>query len=413
MPGIVVFRDRCGVAVANLTYKAKDIQGKQHTGVIEAENIQAAAEMLRQRGLFVIDIRPEKTGWFFNLSLARRIGRKDLAVFCRQFSTMINAGLPMLSSLNILRQQLDNKRMTGTVEELMRSLEQGNTLAQSMEESGRFPEMMVYMVEAGEVGGVLDDVLLRLAEHFEKEHEILEKVKSAMTYPAVVLGVAICAVIFMLIFVLPSFSGMLTSFQVPLPLPTRIVLAASQVLTGYWYLLLLGLGGFLFLAHRYFRTEAGREKFDRLVLKTPIFGDLLVKIIVARFTRTLGTLLRGGVPILQALEVVKKTTDNRVVAKMITRAQENIRNGQGMADVLGAEGVFPPMVVEMISVGEQTGVLDNLLVKMSQFYDQEVDNITGRLSTMLEPILIVFMGGIVGFIIISLLLPMFTLLGAM
>ncbi|KKM09646.1 hypothetical protein SY88_17655 [Clostridiales bacterium PH28_bin88] len=395
-------------------YKVRDYSGKQLSGHLEADSMAAAVDSLRSRNLFIIDVKPAaRGGASLNLgSLKGSLGKpkvksKDLALFCRQFSTMIDAGVPLLASLDILKSQTTNKTLHATIQDVRSHLEQGDTLSEAMRAYPKvFPTILVNMVEAGEVGGALDQVMARLAVHFEKEHEIQEKVKSAMTYPMVVFMVAVLAVIFLMTFVLPSFTSMLNSLNVPLPLPTRVVMGVSTVMRRFWFLLPVLLGGAAYGAFRAFQTEEGRKWKDKVVLKLPIFGEVIRKMIISRFTRTLGTLLKGGVPVLQALEVVKRTAGNTVVAAGVEQAQIAIRDGRGMAGPLAACNVFPPMVIQMISVGEETGALDNLLEKISVFYDEEVNQVVGRLSSMIEPVLIVGMGGIVGFIIISILLPM-------
>lgn len=400
-------------------YKVRDYSGKQLSGHLEADSMAAAVDSLRSRNLFIIDVKPAaRGGASLNLgSLKGSLGKpkvksKDLALFCRQFSTMIDAGVPLLASLDILKSQTTNKTLHATIQDVRSHLEQGDTLSEAMRAYPKvFPPILVNMVEAGEVGGALDQVMSRLAVHFEKEHEIVEKVKSAMTYPLVVLGVAVLAVIFLLTFVLPTFTEMLRGMNVPLPLPTRIVMGISGLLRRFWFVTPLLIGGIAFGAARLFQTAEGRRWKDRVILKVPIFGDVIRKMIVSRFSRTLGTLLRGGVPVLQALEVVKRTVGNVIVAAGIEQAQTAIRDGRGMSQPLEACGVFPPMVVQMISVGEETGALDNLLEKVSVFYDQEVEQAVNRLSSLIEPVLIVFLGGTVGFIVISILLPMFSIVG--
>ena len=402
--------------MAEFSYRVRDFKGQVHTGFMEADHRSGVIENLRQQNYFIIEIKEkaQRSSNGFNLQsyLQPKVTGKDLALYCRQFATMVDAGLPLLSCLNILQQQSENKKMQQVTARVVDSLENGNTLADSFREHPKqFPAMFINMVEAGETGGVLDEVLDRLAVHFEKEHDLNEKVRSAMTYPVVIGIVAVLAVIFLLTFVLPTFTDMLEDMGVPLPLPTRIVIAVSSAFGNYWYLIFLTFGGLAYWGYRYIQTTDGRRRLDKLKLKLPIFGELQQKMIVSRFSRTLATLIKGGVPILQALEVVKKTSGNMIVVEGVDQAQNSIRDGQGMAEPLEKSGVFPPMVSQMIAVGEETGALDRLLEKISDFYDQEVNTMVSRLSSMIEPVLMVFMGVTVGFIVISMLLPMFSIVG--
>ncbi|MFZ5688129.1 MAG: type II secretion system F family protein [Bacillota bacterium] len=405
----------------NFSYKARDAAGKQVAGVMEADSMAAVVNSLRGSNLFIIEVKPVKSLWgsfapptlaSIKENLQPKVRSKDLAVFCRQFSTMIEAGVPLLASLEILKAQANHPILKNTLQGMRSHLEDGDTLAEALRAYPKvFPPILVNMVEAGEVGGALDRVMARLAVHFEKEHEIQEKVKSAMTYPLVVLVVALLAVIFLLAFVLPNFTQMLTNMGVPLPLPTMIVIGISGFFQRFWYFTPVFFGAMAVGLMRLSRTPRGRAWKDRTLLRLPIFGDVIRKMIVSRFTRTFGTLLKGGVPILQALEVVKRTVGNTTVMAGIEEAQAAIRDGRGMAEPLAACNVFPPMVIQMISVGEETGTIDNLLEKISVFYDEEVDQVIGRLSSMIEPLLIVGLGGLVGFIILSILLPMFSVVG--
>jgi len=403
----------------SFAYQVRDQSGLLITGVLEAESPQSVVVSLRERGYFIVNIEAERGSiWQKDVRQIdwanwKRVHTRELAVFCRQFATMINAGIPLLPCLQILQQQTDRGKLKDTVAEVIKELEGGKTLTESLARFPRvFPPLFTNMIEAGEVAGVLDEVLERLAAHYEKDHEIQEKVKSALTYPAVVLVIAILAVGFLLAFVLPTFAGLLRDMNAPMPLLTRLIMAVSGGLRRYWWAVLGVCAGLAFLIQRFAATERGRTLLDHISLRLPIFGKLIRKMIVSRFTRTLGTLLRTGVPILQALEVVKKTAANSVVTAAVVGAQESIRDGRGIAGPLESCRVFPPMVIQMIRVGEETGALDSLLERISGFYDREVDTMVERLSTILEPMLVVGVGLIVGIIIISILLPMFSILGA-
>jgi len=399
---------------ATFTYKARDGRGGPVNGRVEAETAAAAADLLRARGYFVVKLEetaPVNTGLNREIKLFQpKVKAKDLAIFCRQFATMLGAGMTIIASLRVLSQQAENQRLRAALTEIIASLEQGHSLFDAVKEHQQvFPAIFINMAEAGEVGGVLEEIMERLAEHFERESDTEEKVRSAMTYPLVVLGIAVVAVVFLLAFVLPVFADMLTGLGAELPLPTRIVLGVSAFFQAYWYLLLVFAAALAGALRYYLATGPGSLWWDGVKLKAPVFGDLNRKMAVSRFSRTLGTLVRGGVPILRALDVTKNTAGNQVIARAVERARNNIREGEAMAPPLAATGVFPVMVTEMIAVGEETGALDTLLEKISFFYDREVEATTARLSSLIEPFMIVGLGLVVGFIVISIMLPIFSM----
>ncbi|RJQ30632.1 MAG: type II secretion system F family protein [Peptococcaceae bacterium] len=391
-------------------YRVRNQTGRIVTGRVEAEGEAAAAALLRQRKYFIVEVKPvtvRKKNADLNGMFEKKVSLKHLAIFCRQFATIIGAGVPLLGALNILRQQTESKKLKEVLGQMTDYLEEGHTFTEAVRRHNDvFPNIFTSMVEAGEVGGVLEQSMERLATHFEKDHELREKIKSAMTYPAVVVSIACIAVYVLLAFVLPKFVGMLTDAGVALPLPTRIVVFLSGVLSHYWYVVLGSLVLFIFLLGRFRRTEAGKEALDRAVLRMPVFGPLGRKVIISRFSRTLATLIHAGVPILQALEVIQNVVDNRLVVKAIREAGVGVTGGLAMAEPLEKSGVFPPMVTRMIAVGEETGSLEDLLTKIADFYDREVEATVARLSSALEPVLIVGMGVVIGFIIISIMLPM-------
>ncbi|NPV26187.1 MAG: type II secretion system F family protein [Firmicutes bacterium] len=402
-------------------YKVRDRAGQPFTGSFEAPSWQDVVERLLASDYFIVDIREKPRRLWeidireidFKQYLQPRVKTKELALFCRQLATLLNTGVPLLTGLQLQAQQLPNSTLRETVRGVIHELEAGRTLAESLGKFPRvFPPLFVHMVEAGEVGGVLDSVLERLASHYEKEYDLNEKVKSAMTYPAIVLVVALLAIGFMTGFVLPTFATMLTGLGTALPLPTRLVLGFSRLVQQYWLPLLGLIAGVVLAGYRYSRSQRGQARWDELILRLPVLGQLQQKLLVSRFTRTLGTLLRSGVPILPALEVVRRTTGNKTVDRAIQAAQENVRDGFGIAEPLASCWVFPPLAIQMIKVGEESGELDALLERISDFYDREVDALASRLASMIEPLLIVGLGGIIGFMIISLLLPMFNLIGA-
>lgn len=390
-------------------YKAKDRTGQLIEGTLVADDQMAAANFVRNKGYFITQIKEQTTEFSLEaLSSLRPVKTKDLAVFCRQFATMMDAGLSMISCLNILIDQTYNPRLKKALQQVYKKVQEGQPLSKAMEEeAGVFPTIMISMVNAGEVGGVLDVVLDRLAVHFEKEHKLNEKVKSAMTYPAVVITMAILSITFILTFVFPTFIQMFDNMKVELPLPTRILLGISGFLQNYWMILLPFGIGLIYVIMWAFKKPEYRKHIDPWALRVPVFGMLWRKIAIARFSRTLSTLVRGGVPIITALDVVKKTANNTQLVDALTSSQTSIREGLGLAAPLGASMVFTPMVVQMVSVGEETGELDKMLEKVADFYESDVDDVVSRLSTLLEPILIGVLGVIIGLMIISIVLPLF------
>ncbi|KYZ77070.1 secretion system protein [Anaerosporomusa subterranea] len=392
------------------SYTARDRAGQIIRGSFTGESRAEVAAYIRGRGLYVTQIREAAPSISFNLDLSvgGGVGTKDLALFCRLFATMLEAGLSMNNILLVLIEQTTNKKLRETLKTIYRKVQEGEALYRSLSEHPRvFPPVMISMVEAGELGGVLDNVLERLAVQFEKEHKLNEKIKSAMAYPAVVVGMALVSLTFILTFVLPTFVKMFTDMKIELPLLTRILVAASVFVQTYWPLLLLLVAGAV-IGFAYLAEKPGfRQKVDPLLLQIPVFGLLMRKIAIARFTRTLGSLLRGGVPILQAIEVVKKTTANYAMISALTNAQNSIRQGSGIAGPLKESGVFPPMVIHMTAIGEESGELDRMLDKIADFYESDVDDMAGRLSSMLEPMLIGFLGILIGLIVVAVLLPIF------
>jgi len=394
-------------------YKARNPAGKLVSGKVEAESRNSAVALLRERKFFVVELKEASAGSFSfksEIFFRKKVGARDLAILCRQFATMVQAGLPILQCLNILIQQSDNITLKETLKKVAGNLEKGLSLAESIRNfPGVFPQIFISMVEAGEIGGSLDNVLERLAFNFEKEHDIKEKVKSAMTYPAVVILVAVVVMAALLIFVIPSFVAMLNDMKAPIPAPTQIVINTSNFLKSFWYIAILSIAGAMFGYKQAVKKGQGKNMMDRLMLKLPVFGPMINKIIISRFCRSLSTLLMSGVPVLQSLDVVKNIVGNTVIIKSIKETQNSIKEGQNISLPLQKSGVFPPMVTRMMAIGEETGSLDTLLERIADFYEQEVDELVSRLSSMLEPILIVVMGGIVGFIILSIMLPMYSI----
>lgn len=395
-------------------WKGRTIAGEIQTGEMESNTQDEALTALRKKRIIITSVREKPKGFKMELpGTGPGVSTRDLAIFTRQFATMINAGLPLVQCLDILSKQTEKESFRQIIAGVMREVEAGNTLAESLgkkENQRVFDELFVNMVEAGEAGGILDDILMRLATFIEKAEALKRKVQGAMVYPGVVMTVALLATSFMLIFIIPTFARMFSGFGAELPLPTKIVMGLSSFLRSYWWVLLLTIAGIGFGIQRYYRTERGHFEIDRLLLKVPVLGDVLRKGAVARFTRTLGTLISSGVPILTGLEITARTSGNRVIQAAIMAARASIREGETISAPLKESNVFPPMVVQMISVGEETGALDDMLTRIADFYDSEVDTAVDSLTSLIEPIMIVFMGGIVGGMVVAMYLPMFKLI---
>jgi type IV pilus assembly protein PilC len=400
--------------MAIFRYSAKDNTGRVIGGVIEADNDAMVVDRLRDMGFFITNLERtvERADILQSFQSLLGIGLKDLAIFSRQFATMVNAGLSLVRTLTILEQQSTNKRLKEIVAQVRVDVEGGRPLSDSMARHPKaFSALYVNMVKAGETGGVLDEVLNRVATYLEKEQQLRSKIRSAMVYPILLTFAALGGLFFMTIVILPQFENLFKEIGAggTLPLPTQIAMAASVAIRRYWYVIFAVMAVGTYVLRRYLQTPGGRARYDRFKLKMPVLGDLNRKIVVARFTRTLGTLIASGVPIMQSLEVVAKAIDNAVIGDAVDAVRASIREGQTIAIPLQFSGVFPPMVVQMAKVGEETGALEQMLQKVADFYDVEVETMVASLTSLLEPILIIFMGVIVGAMVISLYLPIFQL----
>lgn len=391
------------------SYRAMNRSGQVLAGELFADSEAVVAAHIRHQGYFVTRIAEARGQLWPRLrNRLQRVTAKDLAVLCRQFATMVDAGLSLTVCLDILQEQTHNALLKGALRDVSYQIREGETLSRAMGRHRQiFPGLMVSMMEAAEVGGVLDIVLNRLAVHFEKEYKLNEKVKSALYYPAIVLAVAAAAVTFIITFVLPVFMDLFVTMKVTLPLPTRVLLAVSDFLKSYGPAMAAIVAAAGYGLARYVRGARGRGALDRLLWRLPIFGTLWRKVAIARFSRTLATLLRGGVPILTALEAVKNTAANTLMTRALSAAQTDVREGVGLAATLGASRLFPPMVVQMAAVGEEAGELDKMLDKVADFYDNDVDDTVSRLSALMEPVLIGVLAVIIGAVVVSVALPMF------
>ncbi len=401
--------------MATFRYSARDASGRVVAGAIDAETEVLVLGKLQEMGFFVTNLERQGGGAMslrrLDLGKLRKVGMRELTVFTRQFATMVNAGLSMVRTLNILEQQTESAKLKTIVGDVRKHVEEGMTLSDALgQHPDTFSALTINMVRAGEIGGVLDDVLNRLAIFYEKDLSLRQKVRAAMTYPAAIFTFALGVIFFLVFFILPQFIGFFEGLDLQLPLPTRVLIFVTHALTGYWYVFLGGLLVSFWGLRVYIGTERGRFRWDRYKLRVPVFGPLLRKVTISRFTRTLGTLITSGVPIMQALEVVSKAVENKIVAQAIDSVRSSIREGESIALPLQNSGLFPPMVVQMTAVGEETGTLDGMLQKVADFYDAEVESTLTQLTSILEPLLIMFLGFVVGFIVLSFYMPLYQLI---
>lgn len=395
-------------------YQARNSLGKVTEGTVEADNEAAVGAILRQKRLEVVSVSSGgglAAVWAALNKGSGKVTTKDVVVFSRQFSTMINAGLPLLQGLTIVAEQAENPDFRKVMTKIRDEISNGVPLSDAMNKHPKaFNTLYVNMVKAGEQGGILDTIFERLSEYLEKAEGVSRKVKSAMMYPIVVMSVAFLVVIFLMVKVVPTFRDVFTSFGAKLPAPTQVVIDVSEFLSS-------AKAGFLVVAliivftavTLYRKTKAGAYNWDKMMLKLPVFGDLVRKASVAKFARTFGTLIKSGVPIMDALETVGKTSGNLVVERALNKARDSVREGKTLTQPIKESGIFPPMVTQMINVGEETGALDIMLSKVADFYEDEVDAAVEGLTSIIEPILIVFLGVTIGFIVVAMFMPMFEL----
>jgi type IV pilus assembly protein PilC len=395
-------------------WTGKNRKGETQKGEMEASNENAVRNHLTRLKITPVRIKKKPKDLLENVSfLQPGVKQNDVILFCRQFSTMIDAGLPIIQCLDILHSQQENPTFKKMLKSIKENVESGSTLAEALKAYPKhFDDLFVNMVHAGEMGGILDTILRRLAAYMEKAANLKRKVKGAMTYPIVTLLIAIVVLAVILIFVIPVFQEMFADFGSALPVPTQIVVAMSEFAKSNALYVFIALVLFGFAFRRFYRTEKGRTVIDRTVLRLPVFGDLLRKVAVAKFTRTLGTMLSSGVAILEALDIVGKTAGNKTIEEALYKTRSGISEGRTMADPLAESGVFPSMVCQMISVGEATGALDAMLGKIADFYDEEVDQAVENLTALIEPFMLVFLGVTIGGLVVAMYLPIFKMAGA-
>ena len=398
--------------MAKFTFKGRKRGGGEITGTRSADSAQALAVALRQEDIMMVEAK-EKKG--FDLSKIEFGGNptpKDLAIFTRQFSVMIDSGLPLVQCLEILGSQQENPKFAEAVKTIQREVETGNTLSEGMRLSPKiFDELYANMVAAGEAGGILDTIFQRLSVYIEKAVKLKAAMKSAMIYPAAIIFIASAVITLILWKVVPAFTELFEGMGADLPLPTRVVIAASTFVQNFGFFIIIGIGIFGYLFKAYYATPKGRYNVDRIILKLPIFGDLVRKIAVARFTRTMGTLIASGVPILDALDITARTAGNAIVEEAVYKVKAAIEQGRTIVEPLKESGVFPSMVIQMIGVGEETGALEEMLNKIADFYEEEVDTAVADLMTAIEPAMMAILGVVVGGIVISMYMPIFSLVG--
>jgi type IV pilus assembly protein PilC len=396
------------------TWEGKASKGAIKKGEMEAPSEAAVRIQLRQQNIIPTKISSKRKNINIGLPfLKKKVKQRSIAIFTRQLATMVDAGLPLVQSLEILASQQDDKVFKEIIREIKEDVEAGSTFAGALKKHpATYNELYTNLVVAGEEGGILDTILNRLAVYIEKAEALKKKVKSALIYPATIFGVAIIVVMILMIFVIPVFETMFASAGQSLPLPTQITVTISKLVKKYIVVILPGVIIGFFLLRKYYQTEKGKTVVDRLLLKLPVFGSLFQKIAVARFSRTLGTLVSSGVPILDGLNIVSRTSGNKTIEGAILNARASIREGETIAEPLGRSGHFPPMVIQMIAVGESTGALDAMLSKIADFYEDEVDVAVGNLTSMLEPFLMMFLGVVIGGVVISMYLPIFNMANA-
>jgi len=399
--------------MATFVYKVRDRSGKIFSGNMEGEDRGSVVSRLREMDYFITSVNEKRGNILFSkqLNLFKSIKLRDLTIFYRQFATMVNAGLTLVNSLDILTKQVENKALANNIKLVKSDVEAGSTLADAMAKFPQvFTELYISMVRAGEIGGVLDDILLKIADLMEKDYALRQKIKSAMSYPGFVAGAAVLMSIFMLTFILPQFVGVFAQYGGELPGLTQFFVTLTVLFQKYWYLFFIVFAALVAAFLAYIKTPNGKLNFDKFKLNAPIFGEISRKGAIARFTRILGTLIKSGVPILEALQVSSNAIGNLVISSAVLGAKTKIKEGQSISSPLAASGVFPPMVTQMIMVGEESGELEEMLNNVAKFYDEEVDRAVEKLTAIIEPLMMAFIGLTVGTMIIAMYLPIFNMI---
>jgi len=391
-------------------YRAINKSGESLAGTITVASQADVVQMLRDKEYMPISVEALRKSQDINIGFLTKIKIKDIAIFCRQFHTMLNSGISIIQCLDILRQQFDNVKLRAVIADVYDLVQKGSALSEAMRTHREaFPELLINMIEAGEVSGNLDTILSRMADHYEKDTKLRRKISGAMVYPIVLAVISVGVVTLMLMFVMPTFVTMFTSSGVELPAPTRILLAASDFLQSYWYIVFGLLLIAAYVIRRTIKLESGRMMFDRMKLRLPIVKHVAVRVATSRFTRTLSTLLASGIPLLNSMEITAKVIGNLVFEKAVLSIREDVRKGFDLAGPVKRTGLFPPMVDSMIHIGEESGSLDDVLRRTADFYDEEVDSAISKMTAMLEPLMIVIMAGLIGSMVIAMIMPMFSM----
>ena len=401
--------------MAVFAFSGRTRTGQTISGEMDAPNREAVVAQLRRQQVMATSVKPKASDIQVRIpGFGAKVSERDLAVVTRQLATMIDAGLPLVQCLEILASQQENKLHKKVLHDIRQDVEGGATFSAALKRHPKiFGALYTNMVEAGEAGGILDTILNRLAAYIEKAMILKRRVKTAMFYPATIISVAVVVVIFLLLYVIPTFQQMFAGFGATLPLPTLFVLALSNFVRAYILFIIVGIVGMVVGLRVFNGTEGGKRTIDRILLRLPVFGPLIRKVAVAKFSRTLGTLVSSGVSILEGLDITARTAGNKIVEEAVFKARTVIAQGKTIAEPLEASGVFPRMVTQMIGVGEQTGALDRMLNKIADFYDEEVDVAVAGLTSLLEPLLVIFLGVIIGGVVIAMYLPIFKLISVM
>lgn len=395
-------------------YEARSYDGRAMKGKMEANDEATVMNNLRQQNFYPVRIYEAKGGLNTDIGDIKKVSIKDISIFCRQFSTVITSGISILKGIEIVKEQTENKKLVAVLNDVFEDVQKGKSLSAAMKRHDSFPPMLINMIEVGEASGSLDTIMNRMAAYYDKEYKLNMKIKQALTYPIVVCIVAVVVVAFLVTKVIPTFAKMLTSSgSMTLPLPTRMVLGVSWFVRNRWYILVLIIAGIVGGIKYIGTTEDGRKKLDNFKLNMVVFGKINRKIVTSKFARTFGILMSSGVPLLQSITICSNVVGNVIMKDVLEKASEDIKKGSSIGDTLEKSQQFPPMLTQMIKIGEETGTLDEVLTKTSDFYDNEVETATSQLTSMIEPIIIIVLGAIVAFIILSIILPMFDMYDAM
>lgn len=395
-------------------YEAKNLKGNILKGTVDAADEAAVVDILRQRNFYPTSIRLYKESLNIEIDLLNRVKLKDIAIFCRQFSFILTAGINILRALEIVKEQTDNKRLKNVLEKVYEDVQRGQTLSEAMKNHKEFPTMLISMVEVGETSGTLDNVMIRMAAYYDKEHKQRQKIKQALTYPAVVSIFAFTVVLVLVVKVLPTFTAMFAQFPgAELPAPTKIIMGVSNFIIEKWWLLIIIIMALAAAFSYYVKTEEGAYLFDKIKIKIPIFGKLYTKVIVSRFARTFGMLMGSGVPLMVSTDICSEVVGNKVYSKVLKELRGELEKGLSVGQVLEEKKLFPAMITQMIKIGEESGTLDSILDKTADYYDSEVETATAQLTSMIEPVIVIILAVVVGFIVVSIILPIFEMYNAM